>query len=121
MQDVIRDYIKLQPESVQEKLYQIRKIIKETAPLAAEKISWRMPTFYLNGNLVHFAAHKNHIGFYPGAEAIEEFKNETADFITSKGGVQFPYKKELPESLIKKIVEFRVKTQTKDAKVLKNL
>lgn len=113
MEDLIGDYIKSCPQNVQEKLYQIRQIIEKAAPLAKQKISWRMPTYYQNGNLAHFASHKNHIGFYPGAEAIEKFKEELKNYVTSKGAVQFPYAKDLPEDLIIKIVKYRVSVQEK--------
>ena len=68
-----------------------------------------MPTFKLNDNLVHFAAYKKHVGFYPGSSAIEAFKNELSTFKTSKGTVQFRLDKPIPFDLVKKIVEFRVK------------
>ena len=80
----------------------------EIIPEASEKISYGIPTFYLNGNLVHFAAYKNHIGFYPGASGIEEFLKEISKYKNSKGAVQFPLKEDLPIDLIKKIVAFRV-------------
>ena len=68
-----------------------------------------MPTFYLNGNLVHFAAYKNHIGFYPAPSGIEAFKKDLAKYKTSKGAIQFPIEEKLPFDLIEKIVKFRVK------------
>jgi uncharacterized protein YdhG (YjbR/CyaY superfamily) len=79
------------------------------APDAQEKVSYRMPTFNLNGNLVHFAAHTEHTGFYPTPSGIAKFKRALSKYQTSKGAVQFPLAEPLPIELIKKIVEFRVK------------
>lgn len=104
----IDQYILQYPLEFQQKLQEIRNIIKEAAPEATEKISWRMPTFYLNGNLVHFALHKTHIGFYPGAEGVEQFKSKLGDYKYSKGAIQFPLSKPLPKELITEIVKFRV-------------
>lgn len=111
----IDEYIMQFPSEIQEKLQIIRKVIKESAPEATEKISWQMPTFYLYGNLVHFAAHKRHIGFYPGAKAIEVFKSELSEYNSSKGAVQFPFEKVMPLGLISEIVKFRVIENTKAA------
>lgn len=83
-------------------------MIKESAPDAEEKISYQMPTFALHGNLVHFAAHKNHIGFYPTPSGIEAFKEELSEYKGAKGSVQFPIDKSLPYELLSKIVKFRV-------------
>lgn len=105
----IDEYIKLFPKEIQEKLIEMYNIIKEVVPKeTTEKISWRMPTFYLNENLVHFAGFKNHIGLFPGAEAIEKFKDKFTGLDYSKGGVQFKYKDSLPKELIQEIVEYRV-------------
>ncbi len=109
----IDNYIMQYPDELQVKLKEIRQIIKEAAPQATEKISWAMPTFYLNGNLVHFALHKTHIGFYPGASGVENFEGELGDYKHSKGAIQFPLSKPLPKELITRIVEFRVKENTK--------
>ena len=79
-----------------------------SAPNAEEKISYKMPTFVLNGNLVHFAAYKNHIGFYPAANGISTFQDELSGYKTSKGAVQFPIGKPIPYDLISQIVKFRV-------------
>jgi len=105
---VIDEYIYKYPEDVQRILQKLRQVIKEAAPEAEEKISYQMPTFYLNGNLVHFAAYKNHIGFYPAPSGIEKFKNELSIYKGAKGSVQFPINETLPFALIRKIVEFRV-------------
>lgn len=111
--NLIDEYIKKFPEEVQVKLQVLRSVIRENAPEAVEKISYGMPTFYLNGNLVHFAAYRGHIGFYPAPSGIEAFKDELAVFKTSKGAIQFPIDEELPLDLIKKIVQFRVGENTK--------
>jgi uncharacterized protein YdhG (YjbR/CyaY superfamily) len=102
------EYISLFPPETQEVLQTIRKTIHEAAPAAQEKISWRMPTFYYLGNLVHFAAFKNHVGLYPGASGVEAFQEELREYKTSKGAIQFPYKKPLPLKLISKIVAYRL-------------
>lgn len=104
----IDEYIACHPPEIQEKLEKIRATIRKAAPKAEEAISYMMPTFKLHGNLVHFAAFKNHIGFYPGAGGILAFKEELADYETSKGTVQFPLDKRIPFGLITKIVKFRV-------------
>lgn len=110
-------YILNAPSEIQEKLVTLRKVIKESAPDAVEKISWQMPTFALHGNLVHFAAHKNHIGFYPGSSGVEAFKKELTEYKWSKGAIQFPNDKPLPYDLIGKIVKFRVSENLKQAEV----
>ncbi len=107
--NTIDEYISQFPEDVQIILQQIRTAIKEAAPDATEKISYQMPTFYLKGNLVHFAAFKSHIGFYPIPSAIEEFKEELSLYKRGKGSVQFPLDKPMPFDLIRRIVLFRVK------------
>ncbi|GBF40610.1 iron chaperone [Leptospira johnsonii] len=104
----IDEYIKTFPKEVQSILQELRKTIQETAPEASEKISYQIPTFYLNGNLVHFAAYKNHIGFYPGASGIAKFKKEIDKYKNAKGSVQFPINQPLPFDLVRKIVKFRV-------------
>lgn len=107
---LVDEHISQFPAEVQVKLNEMRNIIKEVVPEeTTEKISWRMPTFYLNGNLVHFAGFKNHIGFFPGAEGIEKFKDKFSGYTYSKGGVQFKYKDPLPKELIQDIVMFRIK------------
>lgn len=104
----IDTYISAFPPEVQEILNRLREIIKESAPGAEEKISYQMPTFALHGNLVHFAAYKNHIGFYPAASGIEAFKDELSRYKGAKGSVQFPIDKPLPYDLISRIVTYRV-------------
>jgi len=104
----IDEYIMQFSPEVQKILEQLRQTIKDAAPEAEEKISYQMPTFYLFGNLVHFAAYKNHIGFYPSPTGIDAFKNELSQYKSSKGAVQFPIQEPLPLELIKMIVAFRV-------------
>ncbi len=105
----IDEYIRSFPKDIQEKLEQLRATIKKAAPAAEEKISYAMPTFVLNGNLVHFAAYKNNIGFYPSPSPIEVFKHDLTGYITLKGAIQFPVDRPLPLDLITRIVRFRVK------------
>ncbi len=104
----IDGYIAQFSDDVQKLLTQVRLIIKAAAPEAEEKISYQMPTFFLNGNLVHFAAWQNHIGFYPGASGITEFQQELANYKNAKGSAQFPFDQPIPFDLIAKIVKFRV-------------
>lgn len=104
----IDEYINAFPEDVKKKLIEMREVIKEEAPQAQEKISYQMPTFYLNGNLVHFAAFTKHIGFYPAPSGIEAFKNELSKYKGAKGSVQFPMEEPLPLEVIRQIVRFRV-------------
>jgi uncharacterized protein YdhG (YjbR/CyaY superfamily) len=101
------------PDNIKKILNKVRKTISEAAPMSKEKISWRMPTFYLNGNLIHFAAHKSHLGIYPGPEAITTFNEELKNYKTSKGAIQFPFNKPIPYDLIKKIVVFNIKNRNK--------
>lgn len=105
----VDDYISGFPEEIRSILTKLRKVIRKAAPNATETISYRMPTFKLNGNLVHFAAFKNHIGFYPTPSAISAFEKELSAYHTSKGAIQFPNDKPIPYELIEKIVRFRVK------------
>ncbi len=103
----IDEYIATFPEDIQAVLQEMRATIKAAAPEATEKISYQMPTFFLKGNLVYFAAHKNHIGFYPAPRGIEAFKDELSKYKGSKGTVQFPFDEPLPVDLITRIVKFR--------------
>jgi uncharacterized protein YdhG (YjbR/CyaY superfamily) len=103
----IDEYIAGFTGDIQEKLREMRRVIHETAPEATEKISYQMPTFYLNGNLVHFAAFKNHIGFYPAPTGLDAFKDDIAPYLHSKGAVQFPLDRPIPFDLVRRIVEFR--------------
>lgn len=112
---VIDQYIASCPAEVQELLYSLRRIIKETVPEASEKMSYGMPTFALHGNLVHFAAFKNHIGFYPAPSGIENFREELSKYKSSKGAVQFPLDQPIPYELVQKMVRFRVAENIKQA------
>lgn len=105
----IEEYIANFPVDTQEILRKLRRTILKSAPGAIEVIKYGIPTFKLNGNLVHFAALKNHIGFYPTPSAIEAFKKQLSAYYTSKGAIKFPIDKPIPYQLIKEIVKFRVK------------
>ena len=104
----IDEYIATFPAETQKILEELRATIKAAAPEAEEKISYQIPTFVLKGNLVHFAAYKNHIGFYPTPSGIEAFKQELSVYEGAKGSVKFPIDEPLPLELITKIVVFRV-------------
>lgn len=101
--------MKAQPKAVQPHLREMYAVVKATAPAATESIKYGMPTFEGKKNLVHFAAMKGHLGFYPTPSAIEHFAKDLAKYSTSKGCVRFPYDQPLPTSLITKMVKFRVK------------
>jgi uncharacterized protein YdhG (YjbR/CyaY superfamily) len=105
----IDDYILSFPEHTRKKLSEMRGVIQEEAPAALEKISYRMPTFYLNGNLVHFAGYAKHIGFYPGPSGVDAIKDRLSKYCYAKGSIQFPLDEPLPLELIREIVRFRVK------------
>jgi len=105
----IDEYIKTFPRDIQKILEAVRKTIKESAPDAEETISYQIPTFKLNGNLVHFAAFKNHIGFYPTPSGKKAFQKELSVYKSGKGSIQFPIGKSIPFTLIKRIVKYRVK------------
>jgi uncharacterized protein YdhG (YjbR/CyaY superfamily) len=105
----IDEYIAGFPEETREILEKIRKTVRQAAPGAGETISYRIPTFTLHGNLVHFAAYKRHIGFYPTPTGIEAFKDELSAYKSARGSVQFPLDKPIPYDLIARIVAFRVK------------
>jgi uncharacterized protein YdhG (YjbR/CyaY superfamily) len=105
----IDEYIAGFPVNVQSILQEIRSVIQTAAPDAEEAIKYRIPTFVLDGNLVHFAAFEKHIGFYPTPSGIKAFKDDLSAYHNAKGSVQFPLDKPIPFSLIRKIVEFKVK------------
>ncbi len=112
MPNQIKDYIAQFPRDVQEKLNSIRKMIFQIVPEAEETISYQMPTYKLNGNLFHYAAYKNHIGFYPTPSAVEKFEKELTEYKHAKGSIQFPLDKPLPMELIERIMRFRVAENT---------
>ena len=116
----IDEYIATFPTEIQEVLTKVRRTIKAAAPQAEEKISYQMPTFFLDGNLVHFAAFKNHIGFYPTPSGTEAFKKEISVYQAAKGSIQFPLGEPMPLKLISKIVKFRVAENLKKAKLKSN-
>ncbi len=103
------EYINALPEDVRQIVNELRQTIRDAAPDAEETINYQIPTFTLNGNLVHFAAFENHIGFYPTPSGMEAFKKELSGYKGAKGSVQFPLNEPLPLPLIRRIVEYRVK------------
>ena len=111
----IDEYIATFPEDIQKILQEMRSTIKAAVPDAKEKISYQMPTFDLKGNLVHFAAFKSHIGFYPTPSGTEAFKDELARYQAGKGSIQFPIDEPMPLELITKIVKLRVAENLKKA------
>jgi uncharacterized protein YdhG (YjbR/CyaY superfamily) len=111
----IDQYIERFPEEVRHILEELRTTIREAAPEATEKISYQIPTFYYNGNLVHFAALKNHIGFYPTPSGIEAFEKDLKTYKSAKGSVQFPVDEAMPLELITRIVKFRVAENARKA------
>ena len=104
----IDEYIASFPPEIQNILSKIRDIVRELAPEATEKISYQMPTYYLKGNLVHFAAFQKHIGFYPTPSGIEAFQEELSKYKGAKGSVQFPLNQPIPYDLIRRIVLYRL-------------
>jgi uncharacterized protein YdhG (YjbR/CyaY superfamily) len=114
--ETIDAYIAGFPADIQQMLQQIRAAIHKAAPAATEAIKYAMPTFILHGNLVHFAAFKQHIGFYPAPSGIDAFKKELSKYKGAKGSVQFPLDKPMPIALISKIVKYRVKKNVEKQK-----
>ena len=104
--ETIDAYILEQPEDIQKYLYQMHGILQAALPDAQERISWSMPTYWNQHNIVHFAGFKKHIGFYPGSQAIEMFEERLKEYKTSKGAIQFPYNKPLPAELITEIAKW---------------
>lgn len=104
--ETIDEYIAAQPESVQKYLTEVRNAIREAIPEAEERISWSMPTFWKKHNIIHFAAFKNHIGLYPGPEAVSEFGERLKEYKTNKGTIQFLYSKPIPLDLIADIARW---------------
>jgi uncharacterized protein YdhG (YjbR/CyaY superfamily) len=112
----IDEYITAFPKETQKILKEIRATIKAAAPSAEEKISYQMPTFFLNGNLIHFAAFKNHIGIYPTPSGTEAFKEEISRYQGAKGSIRLPIDEPMPLKLISRIVKFRVAENLQKAK-----
>ena len=115
--ETIDEYIAGFPADIQAVLQEVRQTIKKAAPQASEKIGYGIPTFFLKGNLVHFAGFKTHFGFYPGPGAIVQFKNEFQEYEQSKGTIRFPLDKPVPLDLIHRITEVRVKENLEKAKL----
>ena len=113
----IDEYIATFPTDIQKILEQVRATVKKAAPEAEEAIKYAMPNFILHGNLVHFAAFKNHIGLYPTPGGIEAFQKELSVYKTAKGSIQFPLQQSMPLDLIAKIVYYRVKENVERAAV----
>lgn len=109
----IEQYIDSNPEKLRPMLEEMRKVIQKAAPEATEGISYGIPTFKLNGNLLHFGGYKTHVGFYPGAEAVDVFLEEVKEYKHSKGTIQFPLDKPLPFELIQKITKYKVKINSR--------
>jgi uncharacterized protein YdhG (YjbR/CyaY superfamily) len=112
----IDEYIESFEPEIKKTLTEIRNFIKKEIPEATEKIAYGMPTFYLNGNLVHFAAFKDHYGFFPGPSGIDAFEKELAPYRSGKGTLRFPLDKPIPWEIIKKVVQFRKKENLKKTK-----
>ena len=108
----IDQYIKQFPKDVQPKLRELRDVIKKAAPKATETISYGIPTFKQNGNLVHFGGFKSHIGFFPGAGGVSAFSKDFANYKQSKGTIQFPLDAKMPFTLVRKVVKYRIKQNT---------
>jgi uncharacterized protein YdhG (YjbR/CyaY superfamily) len=117
----IDEYIASAPKEIRKILEELRATIKKAAPDAEETIKYAIPTFTLKGNLVHFAAYKNHIGFYPAPSGLDAFKKELAGYKGSKGAVQFPLDQPIPLELVTKIVKFRVKENLEKAEMKEGL
>ena len=105
----IDEYIAGFPPDIQDKLEKIRETIREAAPDAIETISYQIPTFKLEGNLVHFAAFKKHIGFYPAPSGIAQFDEQLSKYKRAKGSIRFPLDEPIPYALISEVVRFRVR------------
>ncbi len=108
------EYISAFPADVRLRLSQIRELIREMVPDGSEAIKYGIPTFILNGNLIHFAAFKNHIGLYPTPTGMDAFAKELSIYKQGKGSVQFPLDQELPLDLIRRIVAYRVSVNRKN-------
>ena len=103
----VEEYFSWFPPEIQSKLRQIQETLRAVLPSAKEVISYHMPAFKTTEVLVYYAAAKNHLGYYPTNSGVEEFRKELAEYVTSKGAIQFPYDKELPLELIAEIAQFR--------------
>lgn len=104
----VDEYISAYPVAIQNKLKEMRQLIKGAAPNATEDISYGMPAYKLNGIIAYFGANKKHIGFYPTPSPIKAFEQELKDYATSKGAIQFPYDKPIPGKLVNRIIAYRI-------------
>ena len=109
----IDEYIAAQEEAVQSRLKEMRSLIRSAIPEAEERISWSMPTYWKGKNLLHFAAFKKHLGFYPGDEAVARFKDELNNYDVSKGTIRLPYSADLPAELIQRMARWCYETYQK--------
>ncbi len=116
----VKEYFSSQPAEVRMLLEEMRETIRQAAPRAEEVISYNIPAFKHNGILVYYAAHKQHIGFYPTSSGIRNFEKELTRYTSSKGAVQFPFNEPIPKILVKKIVKFRMKENLNKAKKVKD-
>lgn len=112
----IDEYIARYDGDVKRRMKELRALIHSCAPGIGEKIAWGMPTFVLNGNLVHFAGEKRHMGFHPGSSAVTAFSEQLRGYHCGVSSVQLPYDKPMPWELLREIVEFRVREQQSRAR-----
>ena len=108
--ETIEEYIAAQPEEVQPYLTELRNALRAALPEAEERISWSMPTYWKNHNIIHFAGFKNHAGLYPGPEAVLEFAERLTEYRTSKGTIQLPYSRPVPAELVSDIARWCLET-----------
>ena len=108
--ETIEEYIAAQPEGIQQYLKEVRDVLREALPEAEERISWSMPTYWKKHNIIQFAGFKNHVGLYPGPEAVREFSERLKGYRTSKGAIQFPYSGTVPAELISDIARWCYET-----------
>lgn len=111
--ETVDEYISEQSEDIQPILMKTREVLRTALPDCKEKISWSMPTYWKGRNIIHFAAQKAHLGIYPGGEAVAVFADRLQDYKTTKGAIQFPYKKEIPYDLITEIAQWSYKKNSK--------
>lgn len=117
----VDQYIQQFPEDVRSRLEKVRSEISKVIPEAKECMKYGIPTFEFNGNLVHYAGYKNHLGFYPGSSGIAHFSAEISNYKNAKGSIQFPNNQDLPIELILKITKFRIRENIEKAKLKKTI
>lgn len=115
--ETVSEYIANEPVAIRKVLRTMRALTRRAAPRATEKLAWGMPTLVLEGNLLHFAAFKNHLSLFPGKAAMQTFQKDLHRFQTSKGTIQFPYDQAIPVALVTRIVKFCVKQNLADAAI----